>query len=64
MSGKNNFAPLQTQNASLSSGVMVALRILVPPVRVRVLPGQQRRLKENFLSGVFVVIALGRGRYK
>ena len=27
----------------LSSGVMVALRILVPPVRVRILPRQQNR---------------------
>ncbi len=31
----------------LSSGVMVALRILVPPVRVRVLPGQQK-ITEDF----------------
>ena len=31
-----------TRKTNLSGGVMVALRILVPPVRVRILPGQQK----------------------
>jgi hypothetical protein len=37
----------------LSSGVMVALRILVPPVRVRVLPGQQKRECFKMIHSLF-----------
>lgn len=46
---KKLYVPLWRKN-QLSSGVMVALRILVPPVRVRILPGQQ---KCNNMGNVF-----------
>ena len=38
--------PLQ-RNSELSCGVMVAHRILVPLVRVRILPGQQERRSDH-----------------
>lgn len=45
---------MQSQNKQrLSGGVMVALRILVPPVRVRILPGQQKAIFPNE-DGFFV----------
>ena len=41
-------------------GVMVARRILVPPVRVRILPGQQKRI----LLRVYWFDLLGNARIK
>ena len=41
-------------------GVMVARRILVPPVRVRILPGQQKRM----LLRVYWFDLLGNARIK
>ncbi len=38
----------------LPGGVMVALRILVPPVRVRILPGQQFSVKRPYISKITV----------
>lgn len=35
---------------------MVALRILVPPVRVRILPGQQKKGISKILIPIFITI--------
>ncbi len=40
----------------LSCGVMVARRILVPPVRVRILPRQQKRELNNNSLALFLCL--------
>ncbi len=40
----------QKRNDTLPCGVMVARRILVPPVRVRILPRQQKKTPVHDLS--------------
>ena len=53
---KNLPLHLQKKKQDLSSGVMVALRILVPPVRVRVLPGQRVCFRPRNAAGLVLPV--------
>ena len=50
-----NFAIAKAKQ-TLPCGVMVARRILVPPVRVRILPGQQKIGISILLISIFITI--------